>query len=207
MRFRELSLILWSALLMACGMTEDEREDTDRHTYITFADQAFEAYCLETYDLNGDGRFSRYEAERVLYIDCSGRGVSSLYGIEHFVKLRELNCSENNLLTLDLTHNEWLERLNCSNNELTLLLVDNLRLLDDLRCAHNRLSLLDLRNNGSVQTLDCSYNNLQLLDASTCSRSMLLLDCSNNPDLQILYLGEYQRVERLYPGSAEVVRR
>ena len=207
MRLKILSLLLWSALLMGCGMTEDEREESHRHTYITFADRAFEAYCLETYDLNGDGRFSLYEAERVLYIDCAGRGITSLYGIEHFVKLRELDCSQNEILTLDLTRNEWLERLDCSENGLTLLLVNNLRLLDELHCAYNALSSLDLQNNGSVQTLDCSYNALRLLDASTCSRSMLLLDCSNNPDLQVLYLGEYQRVDRLYPGTAEVVRR
>lgn len=192
--------------LAACGMTEDEREESDRHTYIAFADPAFEAYCVETYDLNADGRFSIYEAKHILDIDCSGRGITSLYGIEHFVKLRELNCSQNALVTLDLTHNEWLEQLDCSHNALTIVQIDDLRLLHTFDCSHNQLPQLDLSNNGSIHTLDCSYNDLELLDASSCSRSMLLLDCSNNPRLQTLYLSEYQRVDRLYPGSASVIR-
>lgn len=200
-----LTLALVVVSLSACGMAEDEKVDAKRHTYIDFADPQFEAYCLELYDLNADGRFSVYEAERVLYVDCSGRGITSLYGIEYFVQLRQLDCSDNAILTLDLMRNEWLEQLNCSENELTLLLVDDLRLLNTLNCAHNHLQHLDLSNNGSIHTLDLSHNDLQLLDASSCSRSMYLLDCSYNPRLETLYLSEYQRVDRLYPGTAAVV--
>ena len=49
----------------ACGLIDDAREEQSRYEYIVFSDKPFETYCLETWDLNGDGRISRYEAQRV----------------------------------------------------------------------------------------------------------------------------------------------
>lgn len=54
--------LLAFALLAACGLADDERDDKNKRVYITFADPAFEAYCLEHFDIDHDGRISRYEA-------------------------------------------------------------------------------------------------------------------------------------------------
>jgi hypothetical protein len=56
--------------LHSCGLGEDSRDEDNRYVYLRFADPAFEAYCLEHWDLNGDGRISRYEAQRVWDTDC-----------------------------------------------------------------------------------------------------------------------------------------
>ncbi|MFQ7502136.1 MAG: hypothetical protein ACLRMJ_01565 [Alistipes finegoldii] len=68
--------LLAFALLAACGLVDDERDDKNKRVYITFADPAFEAYCLEHFDIDHDGRISRYEAQRVLKMDCPDRGIA-----------------------------------------------------------------------------------------------------------------------------------
>ena len=75
--------------LHSCGLGEDSRDEDNRYVYLRFADPAFEAYCLEHWDLNGDGRISRYEAQRVWDMDCSSLGIKTLAGIEEFTALRK----------------------------------------------------------------------------------------------------------------------
>ena len=87
----------------ACGLIDDAREEQSRYEYIVFSDKPFETYCLETWDLNGDGRISRYEAQRVRSIDCSGRGIASLFEIGEFENLESLDCSRNENVTLDVS--------------------------------------------------------------------------------------------------------
>lgn len=90
-------------LFTACGLAENEQDDKNKRIYITFTDPAFEQFCLGMFDLDHDGRISRYEAQRVLVMDCSGRNISAMWEIGEFSRLRELDCSGNLLVTLDLT--------------------------------------------------------------------------------------------------------
>lgn len=87
----------------ACGLAEDGRDEDNKYIYIKFYDKAFEAYCLEKFDTSGDGRISRYEAQRVRRMSCPGLGIGSLTDIREFFNLRELDCSGNELTQLDLT--------------------------------------------------------------------------------------------------------
>lgn len=201
--------LLFSLLLgglSACGMAEDEQEDHKRNTFPLEVNPPFEKVLLPYYDLNKDGRISRYEAERVLRIDCSGEGLTSLYGIEHFVQLQELQCADNPIDLLDLSLNKQLRWVDCSKNELTALYVAPLRSLEWLDCHDNHLSILDLKGTSSLEVLDAFGNELQLLDASTCARHMVRLDLSQNP-IETLYLHEQQRVDDLQSGGAEVLLR
>ena len=93
-------------LFTACGLAENEQDDKNKRIYITFTDPAFEQFCLGMFDLDHDGRISRYEAQRVLVMDCSGRNISAMWEIGEFSRLRELDCSGNNLTRLDLRRRE-----------------------------------------------------------------------------------------------------
>jgi len=68
--------VLALLLFTACGLAENEQDDKNKRIYITFTDPAFEQFCLGMFDLDHDGRISRYEAQRVLVMDCSGRNIS-----------------------------------------------------------------------------------------------------------------------------------
>lgn len=156
--------VLALLLFTACGLAENEQDDKNKRIYITFADPAFERFCLGMFDLDHDGRISRYEAQRVLAMDCSGRNISAMWEIGEFSRLRELDCSGNNLTRLDLRKCPDLQKLDCGDNEITSLDIDGLRGLTQLDCAENLLARLDLKSNSSLRSLDCRGNLLVTLD-------------------------------------------
>ena len=114
--------VLLLLLSAACGLAEDERDEKNRYIYLTFYDKAFEAYCLGEFDVDGDGRISRYEAQRVRTVECPERGVASLSDLKEFTRLERLDCRGNALTRLDVTMTR-LEWLDCSDNGLVSLAV------------------------------------------------------------------------------------
>ncbi|MDR0814122.1 MAG: Ig-like domain-containing protein, partial [Bacteroidales bacterium] len=70
-----------------------------------FANANFRAYVLENFDTNNDSIISPSEAEAVTNINCSGKSISSLTGIEMFTKLSILRCGSNSLTALDVSKN------------------------------------------------------------------------------------------------------
>ena len=83
---------------------------------VTFASPNFKSYCVSKFDTDGDGKISTIEAYQVTDIDCSGRSITDLTGIEAFTNLKYLNCSENSLTKLDISANTNLVDINVSNN-------------------------------------------------------------------------------------------
>lgn len=173
-------------LFTACGLAENEQDDKNKRIYITFTDPAFERFCLGMFNLDHDGRISRYEAQRVLVMDCSGRNISAMWEIGEFSRLRELDCSGNNLTRLDLRKCPDLQKLDCGDNEITSLDIDGLRGLAVLDCAGNLLARLDLKSNSSLRQLDCRGNLLVTLDLTPCS-GQLQADTRDNPFLTTVY--------------------
>lgn len=195
-------------LLSACGMADDERTEESKRTFVTIADPAFREYLLQTYDLNGDSRISHYEAERVLYIDCSGWGIASLYGIENFTSLRSLDCSDNGLVTLDLSRLAQLEELDCSGNDLSRVRIGELRRLWRIACADNRIDYLDLEYAGSLLELNCANNTLTTLDVSNGQSHMISVDATGNGPMTVFYKGRTQLIDRLLlDGGVQIVER
>lgn len=179
--------LLFSVLaLCACGLAEDEQDDRNKRIYITFTDPAFEAYCLREFDLDGNGRISIYEAQRIPTIACPNLGIRSLSDISYFTRLRTLDCSGNLLTELDLRKCPELERVDCSHNEIGWLDVEGLRALTRLDCSRNRLPALELGTAVSLAWLDARANLFKVLNLSSCSRS-LVADVAQNPSLAVVY--------------------
>lgn len=207
LRFGALRMAPWLLTLSAfaaCGLVDDSREEQSRYEYIVFFDKAFESYCLETWDLNGDGRISRYEAQRVRSIDCSGRGIASLFEIGEFENLESLDCSRNEIVTLDVSSLARLTELDCSQNRLTSLDLGSLRGLVRLDCAGNLLASLDPGSCTSLAEFDGRDNRYPTLDVSGCSSS-LAADLTENPQLTLVYARPGQSVRA--EGATEVVYR
>ena len=173
--------------LHSCGLGEDSRDEDNRYVYLRFADPAFEAYCLEHWDLNGDGRISRYEAQRVWDMDCSSLGVKTLAGIEEFTALRKLDCSGNEIVALDVRKCIFMEQLNCSGNALISLDIKGLRFLNRLDCSNNDLTYINLATNAALENLWCGH----------CATDMIRVDTVPNESLSVLYKRAGQRILNL----------
>ncbi len=178
--------LLAALFATACGLADDPRDETNKSVFPTFFDKTFEAYCIETFDLNGDGRISRYETQRVREMSCPGRGIASLADLKEFPNLERLDCSDNALEEIDLSGCTLLESLDCRSNTLVRLDLTGLRGLTCLDCSDNALEQLDLTSNRSLVQLDLRNNCLRTLDVSTCAGT-LQADVRGNPDLATVY--------------------
>lgn len=162
---------------------------------IEIADPKFKHYLLENFDADNDGEISTGEAEAVTKIDCSGRELESLGGIEYFVNLDTLICHSNALTKINTDKNRLLSLLNCSNNRIDSLEISANVQLKDLDCSYNKLSEMDPVENVHLINLNCSSNRLAGIDISrnvslvtfNCSDNELIaLDVSNNTALTTL---------------------
>ena len=109
--------------------------------------------------------------------------------------LTELNCSYNQLFSLEVWENGNLERLDCSSNRLSSLHVAENRKLVSLYCHNNQLSWLNVSNNRKLWYLSCHSNRLSSLGVSE-NGNLKQLDCSNN-QLSSLDVSKNELLEEL----------
>ena len=199
------SLLVWNVKLHNLHWNVTGKLFKPLHEYTeALYDKAFEAYCLGEFDVDGDGRISRYEAQRVRTVECPERGVASLSDLKEFTRLERLDCRGNALTRLDVTMTR-LEWLDCSDNGLVSLDVNGLRGLAYLDCGGNSLPRLDLQSNASLATLLCPDNALAgSLDVTSCA-SGLRADVRGNPSLATVYCLASQSVD--FNGPTELVRK
>ena len=93
-----------------------------------FPDSAFRTYVSRYADLNTDGFLNLSEIAGVTGVDVSSLGIRNLKGIEHFTSLESLDCSDNQLASLDLSLNTKLTELDATGNVLAVSLDDANRL-------------------------------------------------------------------------------
>lgn len=204
MRKASLAALFLTLAATSCGLADDDRAEKNKYVYVTFFDKTFERFCLENYDLNGDGRLSRYEAQRVREMSCPGLGIASLSDLESFTSLERLDCSRNDLTELDLRPCTLLKRIDCSGNRIVRLDVEDLRALVQLNAADNYLTQTDLTSNGSLAELDLRRNRLQTLDVASCAAT-LRADVRENPELATVYCRPGQGVT--FDGITRLVER
>ena len=159
-----------------------------------FPDDNFRNYLLE-HKYGKDGVLTKVEIKRMEF-SPNNRSISTLKGIEYLTDLTSLDCSSNQLTTLDVSNNTALTHLYCFNNQLTALDVSNNTALIGLDCPSNQLTTLDVSNNTALTHLSCYNNQLTALDifnnktlrSLNCRNNQLrALDISNNKDLSTLY--------------------
>ena len=107
--------------------------------------------------------------------------ITSLKGIRHLKYVRDLNCSYQELTTLDLELNMRVERLNCYANQLTdLWLRPTGTSLKYLNCGVNKLNALDLSKSSELTELYCNNSKLTALDLSANKKLQIISATSNN---------------------------
>ena len=130
---------------------------------------------------------------------CTGCGLETL-DLRKNIYLQKLECSFNNLSTVDLSRNRRLQSVILKRQTawgvldgderpgvlVKLLLPDNRHAKEGvlkLDCSRNRLENLDIGRLPYLKQLNCSWNKLKTLDVS-CNTELRELDCAGN------YIGE-----------------
>ena len=179
-----------------------------------FPDENFRKYLLSQ-SYGSDGILTEDEIAEVTKIDLWYKNVQSLQGIEFFTALEVLNCSNNQLTSLDVSKNTALKTLNCYDNQLTSLDVSKNTALTSLDCNNNKLTSLDVSKNTALTSLSCGGNQLTSLDVSkntvltslTFSNNRLTsLDLSKNTALKELSCNSNQLTSLTVSGCMALTK-
>ena len=148
-------------------------------TFIIFEDSNFETFCLWNFDSNKDGQISIGEVDKITELDISRKNISTIPEIQYFTSLTTLDCSNNQLTSLDMSGRTSLQTLNCNHcNSMTFLNVSGCTNLTTLDCSNNFLRSLDVSGCTNLQTLDGNWNIWTSLDVSECT-SLQTLNCDH----------------------------
>ncbi|MEO9805526.1 MAG: Ig-like domain-containing protein [Reichenbachiella sp.] len=165
---------------------------------VNIPDANFKSALVANTAINTNGDEEIQVSEAASYsgtIYVSSRDITNLTGIEAFVNITGLDCSSNQLTSLDISTNTALTTLRCFRNQLTSLDASASTNLNILDCYHNQLKSLDIGNNGVLDYLNCQNNLLTSLDVSAntaltrlyCTTNLLTnLDVSTNTTLSVL---------------------
>lgn len=121
--------------------------------------------------------FEGVSASTTLTINSAG--MTTLAGIGHFASLKELQCQNNQLTSLNLSGLSNLVRLSCGENKLTSLNFSGLTSLTHLVCYDNQLTSLNFDGLTGLEFLDCSENKLTSLNVSQLTK-LTTLKCYKN---------------------------
>lgn len=134
-------------------------------TYVP--DDNFEQALIDLgYDNVLDDYVNTANIDKIIELYVSDKGIEDLTGIEDFVALTTLVCSNNQLTNLDVSKNIALTVLSCSNNQLSLLDLSKNTKIIWLLCENNQLTSLDVSNLIDLREFVCSHNQLISLDVS-----------------------------------------
>ena len=114
----------------------------------------------------------------VTFLDCSGNQLTTL-DVSKNTALTTLDCDDNQLTALDVSQNTAFTKLSCSNNQLTALDLSQNTALKFLYCTDNQLTALNLSKNTALADLNCCNNQLTALDVSK-NTALKGLGCFNN---------------------------
>lgn len=171
---------------------------------LNFPDEEFRRFLKECCDKNGDGKldvdiknmtiptsYAIKSLEGIRFfedlekLDCHGIGLTTLNVGKNF-KLKELDCSQNQLKKSVDILSSGLKKLNCSNNKLTYM---NLGILyglnlEEVDCSNNEITNIVMDSVGKLVKFDCSNNDLMALDVSQCLK-LEELNCSGNQLMEL----------------------
>ena len=145
---------------------------------VNIPDPNFKAALLADGNINtnGDGEIQLSEAEAATEVSVVGNNINDLTGIEAFVSITFLECSNNNLTSIDITNNTELEIFECYNNQLTNIDISQNTALYQFECRFNQLTGLDLSNNPNMVLLSVGNNDISELNVGN-KPFLAILEC------------------------------
>ncbi|WP_179320040.1 T9SS-dependent choice-of-anchor J family protein [Winogradskyella helgolandensis] len=165
---------------------------------VTIPDANFKTALLNhdpIIDTNSDGEIQVSEAEAYAgSLNLASSDIAELTGIESFLYITALNCSNNEITAVDLTQNIALEKIEIAANELSVLDISQNSNLKELACNGNDLVELYTASNLNLEILNVSANSISDLDiaSNTALKSIEInlnpienIDISNNVNLEL----------------------
>lgn len=146
-------------------------------------------------DTNNDGEIQVSEAETVTFLNVSSNNIESMVGIQSFVNLQVLQCTDNLITAIDVSQNLNLTNLSIGNNLLTNIDVKENIQLKSLNFSYNKIANINVSYNLNLDTLIANNNllyeidvsnNLSLYDLSFFNNQISYLDCSQHSNLVFL---------------------
>lgn len=136
---------------------------------VNIPDASFKAALVADLSINTNNDQEIQVTEASAYVGTiavANQGITSLEGIEAFVNLTVLDCSNNILSSLDVSANTALTSLSCNVCQLPSLNVSaNVNLLA-LSCYSNQLSSIDVNSNTLLEEFYAYNNQLTSLNMS-----------------------------------------
>lgn len=132
---------------------KDANYDTNcAYHYTEIPDSNFEQKLIDLgIDTDGlNGKITTANISSITSLDLSNSNIKNLTGIEYFTSLTYLDVSNNQITSLDLSGNLFLETLNASSNQLTTLDVSINTKLRIVYVVNNPLVSLNLRNGNNA---------------------------------------------------------
>lgn len=192
----------WTVKVSYNGTWHDVNDDMIEISSSNFPDAKFQNY-LKSQSYGSNSWISYKEMLGITNINVNNKGISSLKGIEKFIKLNILDCGNNSLSTLDISKNPLVTSLTCNNNglssldmwinlvyltcsanNLTSLDLSKFTLLRSLKCDDNKLTSLKLNRSGQVSPLTSVYCQNNKLSASAM-QTLLTVAGSENCDIHV----------------------
>ncbi|MGH1384127.1 hypothetical protein [Kordia sp.] len=172
----------WSA-------TVDAQSDFSQNCFYGFTyvpDDAFEQALINLgYDTAPlDDFVPTNNINTVTNLDISNLGIVDMTGIEAFVALEDLNCSENAIENLDISANTVLTNLNVSNNMISELDFSMNLALEVINVNSNALNSVDLNDHAQLTSFDGANNDFVVLFIKNGNNTnMTSFSAVNNPSL------------------------
>ena len=213
-----LTLAMVFTFLPFSAFAADTEIDFDSPDFVLkFKDAEFQRFLKEKCDTNHNGKLDAQELsitemtitddykiknlegirffEDLEKLDCHGIGLTTLNVGKNF-KLKELDCSQNQLKEYYPILSSGLKKLNCSNNNLTFMnlgILSGLN-LEEVDCSNNNIANIVMDSVGELVKFDCSNNALMALDVSQCSK-LQQLNCAGNQLMELNVSNQNQLTE------------
>ncbi|MBR6900398.1 MAG: hypothetical protein IKN29_08975 [Bacteroidales bacterium] len=196
-----MSALLTVLLLSGCASTRQGGGEAvcDCQRAVRVPDRAFRTFLLDNgYAVKTGWLRLKATAEgcALKTLECYGRDIHSLEGIEMFPQLEELTCSDNPITELDLSVLPRLESLYALDVPLQRFDVGDCCHLKRIQLSHTRLDTFDLTPLPMLEGLLVIFTPLTSIDITPCQRLTTLyirgtqiteVDLSGNPAMRELH--------------------